>query len=84
MQKYDYSLLRGRIREIFGSEKKFAEQLRKSEISMSTGTFNSRINGSTYFKQPEIQLMCELLGIKLEKMTIYFFTPKYELNSYKI
>lgn len=82
MPKYDYSMLRGRIRELFGSEKNFAETLRKSEIAMSTGTFNSRINGNTYFKQPEIELVCNLLGIKLEDSKIYFFMPKYEFNSY--
>lgn len=82
MPKYDYSLLRGRIRELFGSEKNFALKLRNSELSMSTGTFNSRINGNTYFKQPEMQVICKLLQIKLEEIILYFFTPKYEFNSY--
>lgn len=83
MIKYDYSLLRGRIRELFGSEKNFARELRNSELTMSTGTFNSRINGNTYFKQPEIQTICKLLKIKLEEIILYFFTNKYEFNSYK-
>lgn len=83
MIKYDYSLLRGRIRELFGSEKNFAYELRNSELSMSTGTFNSRINGNTYFKQPEIQIICKLLQIKLEEIILYFFTNKYEFNSYR-
>ena len=83
MPKYDYSLLRGRIRELFGSEKNFALNLRKSELAMSTGTFRSRINGYTYFKQPEIQTICNLLQIKLEEIIIYFFTLKYEFNSYE-
>lgn len=81
MPIYDYSLLRGRIRELFGNEKTFANKLRKSELSMSVGTFSSRINGQTYFKQPEIQLICKLLRIPLENIIIYFFTPKYEFNS---
>ena len=83
MPIYDYSLLRGRIRELYGSEKNFSNKLRKSGLSMSTGTFNSRINGNTYFKQPEIQIICELLNIKIKEIVIYFFTLKYELNSYK-
>ena len=82
MPKYDYSLLRGRIRELFGSEKNFAIKLRNSGLSMSAGTFNSRINGNTYFKQPEMQVICKLLQIKLEEMTLYFFTSRYEFNSY--
>ncbi len=83
MVKYDYSMLRGRIRELFGSEKNFAERLRKTDVTMSTGTFNSRINGYTYFKQPEIETICELLNIDLKEVKIYFFTQKYEFNSYK-
>lgn len=83
MPKYDYSLLRGRIRELFGSEKNFAIRLRNSEISMSAGTFNSRINGNTYFKQPEIQVICRLLNIEIEEIILYFFKIKYEFNSYK-
>lgn len=83
MIKYDYSLLRERIRELFGSEKNFAYELRNSELSMSTGTFNSRINGNTYFKQSEIQIICKLLQIQLEEIILYFFTNKYEFNSYR-
>lgn len=83
MIKYDYSMLRGKIREMFGSEKNFAKELRNSDISMSTGTFNSRINGNTYFKQPEIEKICILLRISLNEGIVYFFTPKYEFNSYK-
>lgn len=81
MTKYDYSMLRGKIRELFGNEKNFSKELRQSKISMSVGTFSSRINGRTYFKQPEIQVICELLRIPLEEVKIYFFTIKYEFNS---
>lgn len=81
MTKYDYSMLRGRIRELYGSEKNFAQKLRKEDISMSTGTFNSRINGYTYFKQPEIDTICILLKIELREIKTYFFTKKYEFNS---
>lgn len=81
MPKYDYSMLRGRIRELFGNEKKFVNELKKSGISMSVGTFSSRINGQTYFKQPEIQLSCKLLRIKMRDVKNYFFTTNYEFNS---
>lgn len=81
MFRYDYSMLRGRIRELFGSEKNFAIKLRNEDISMSTGTFNSRINGYTYFKQPEIETICRLLKIDLRDAKVYFFTSKYEFNS---
>lgn len=82
MPRYDYSMLRGRIRELFKSEKNFAMELRKSDISMSTGTFCSRMNGYSFFKQPEIAIICKLLKIKMEEISLYFFTSKYEFNSY--
>ena len=82
MPIYNYSMLRGRIREFFGSEKNFATELRKSNLEMSKGTFNSRINGNSYFKQCEIQVICNLLNIEIVDIPIYFFTIKYELNSY--
>ena len=81
MQKYDYSLLRGRIRELFKSESNFAKELRKSDISLSTGGFNNKINGRSYFTQPEIEMICKLLRIPLLEVSKYFFVLKYELNS---
>lgn len=87
MPKYDYSMLRGRIRELFGSEKNFLielkKELKKVGISISSGTFNSRINGTSYFKQPEMEAICQLLRINIIQLNEYFFTSKYEFNSYK-
>lgn len=88
MPKYDYSMLRGKIRELFGSEKNFLTELKKelekSKLSISSGTFNSRINGTSYFKQPEMEAICKLLRISMKQLNEYFFTSKYEFNSYKI
>ena len=79
--QFDYALLRGRIREIFQTEKKFAEAMRKSKVKMSVVAFSNKINGKTNFTQPEIIVMCELLNIPAEDTHIYFFKRKYELNS---
>lgn len=79
--QFDYSLLRGRIREFFGSEKNFAEELRNSKINMSTGAFNNKINNKSYFSQLEINGMCSLLNIPVVEIPVYFFKEKYELNS---
>lgn len=78
---FDFSLLRGRIRELYQSEKKFAEAMRDSNIGMSAGAFNNKINGKTSFTATEIYVMCQLLHITLEEMHKYFFTRKYEFNS---
>lgn len=78
---FDFSLLRGRIREFYQSEKRFTEVIRESNIGMSTGAFNNKINGKTNFTATEIYVMCQLLHIPLEKMHKYFFIKKYEFNS---
>lgn len=78
---FDYSLLRGRIRELYKSESKFAQKLKESSIKMSTGGFNNKINGKTSFTGTEIYVICKLLYIPLEEMHKYFFTKKYEFNS---
>lgn len=79
--QYDYSLLRGRIRELFGTEKRFAEEMNKSEIGMSAGAFSNKINGKSDFTQPEISVMCRLLNITENEIPTHFFKQKYELNS---
>ncbi len=81
MFKYDYSLLKRKIIEIFESEENFAKALENSNVSMKIKTFESRINGNTYFKQSEIETICELLEIDVKEISKYFFTPIYELNS---
>ncbi len=78
---FDYSLLRGRIRELYKSESKFALEMRKSRVRTSTGAFNNKINGRTSFTVLEVYVMCQLLRIPLEEMHKYFFTRKYEFNS---
>lgn len=77
---FDYSKLRGRIKEKIGSESKFAEIL-----GVSTTTLSYKFNGSSYFTAPEIFKTCqkEVLDINPELIGIYFFTPKLELNSRK-
>lgn len=79
--QFDYALLRGRIREIYQSEKNFAEAMRKSSIGMSTGAFSSKINGKTSFTEDEIYIICQLLHIPIEEICKYFFKEKYEFNS---
>ncbi len=69
---YDYRKLRGRIREKFGSEKKFAEALGISKVAVSN-KFNKKDGG---LSQETISKWSELLEITPEEIGIYFFTPK--------
>lgn len=69
--KYDYSKLKGLIREKFGTQKKVAEKMGISPRSMSM-----KMTGKRFFQQDEISFMCKLLGIAATDIYDYFFTPK--------
>ena len=75
---FDYSKLRGRIKEKIGSESKFA-----AKINVSATTLSYKFNGSSDFTSTEIFKACDknVLDIEPELIGIYFFTPKVELNS---
>lgn len=70
---YDYSKLRGRIKEYFDTIDNFAEKMGIS----STALINKLCNRSP-FKQQEITLACTLLEIPDEQIHIYFFTLKVD------
>lgn len=67
---YDYSKLRGRIREVYGSEAAFAEAMNLTRPAMS-----ARLNNVSGFRQSEIVKATELLKINTSEMGIYFFAP---------
>ena len=67
---FDYSKLRGLIKEKYGSEKRFADHL-----SFSSVTLNRRLNNHAFFDQNEIMEVCHLLDIPDYKKSEYFFTP---------
>ena len=64
-----YSKLRGRIVEIFGNNKKFADAL---DIDASSLSF--KLNNKTPWKREEIETACILLEIPIEEVHLYFFT----------
>lgn len=64
-----YAKLRGKIREVFGTQEAFA-----TAMGMSTVTLSQRLNGISEWKTSEIVKACELLGIPLEQNSLYFFT----------
>ena len=65
---FNYSKLRGRIIEMYGSQRTFAEKMK-----MSNETLSRKLTGKTYFRQDEICKISELLGIKTEQFDSYFF-----------
>ena len=75
LMNYYYAKLRGRIRELYGSERKFAVAL-----GMSTGALSARLNGVSGFRQREIEESCRLLNIPLKEIEAYFFVSKVQKN----
>lgn len=78
--EYDFSKLRGRIKEKLGSEAKFAEKLDISPASLS-----SKFNNKSDFTASEISRATDkdVLDIPLDEIGINFFNKKLELNSTK-
>lgn len=66
-----YSKLRGKIREVFGTQEAFAEAM-----GMNTATVSGKLNGKSDWTRAEMELACSLLGISMMKMHSYFFCPQ--------
>lgn len=63
-----FSKLRGRIREIFGTQEAFAVAM-----DMSPGTLSCKLTGKTEWTKSEIEKACNLLEIPVENIHEYFF-----------
>ena len=68
---FNYSKLRGRIVEIFGSQTEFSKAIKISERSLSL-----KMKGKVSWKQSEIVKAISLLGLKKDDIAEYFFTIK--------
>lgn len=70
---YDYRKLRGKIREVFGTQSIFARELGLSEASLS-----AKLNNVVEWTQEEIEASVHILGIPWKELPEYFFTSKVE------
>lgn len=68
---FDYSKLRGKIREVFGTQESFAVAMK-----MSTVTLSAKLNGRVDWTQTEMNLACDLLDVPYEFIPVLFFTKK--------
>ena len=64
-----YAKLRGKIREVFGSEGAFAVELQINPASLS-----AKLSNKSPWKREEIEKACLLLGIPIEEVHLYFFS----------
>ena len=71
MTKYDFSKLRGRVREKLKTEGAFAKAIGRSQNFIS-----SVFNGESFFTQTDIDNACTVLDIEDKDIGIYFFTKK--------
>ena len=72
-QVYDYSKLRGRIIEKYGTLKAFADAM-----GIAVSTLSMRLHCTVYWPQPDIDKACGLLDIT-DPME-YFFAHVPQLN----
>jgi len=67
--KYSYKKLRGKIKEIYGSQKKFADKLGVSENSVS-----NKLSCKTEFSQSDVEKWADFLEIRRVDYGEFFYT----------
>lgn len=75
--EFDFSKLRGRIVERFGTCAKFADAMGHSNSWLS-----ARLTNTTAWASNEIHIACkpELLDIPADEIGLYFFTPVFRFS----
>ncbi|MBR3236818.1 MAG: DUF739 family protein [Oscillospiraceae bacterium] len=73
---YDYSKLRGLIKEVFGTEGAFAAAIERSPSYLS-----KVFSGVSDFDQDDIRKGAAALGITKEMIGPYFFTLKVDKSA---
>lgn len=70
---FDYSKLRGKIVEKYGTQGSFAKALGVSERTLSL-----KLNGKIFFGQDEMNKILNLLGESVDFIKDYFFIEKVQ------
>ena len=71
--KFDYTELRKKYAEVFGSQEAYAKA-----IGMDRTSLIKRLNNEIPFRADEIVISQSVLNLSPEDIKIYFFTPKVE------
>lgn len=66
-----FAKLRGKIKEVFGSQGRFAEAM-----GMNASTLSAKLNGKSEWTRQEIETACRLLNIPAVEVSDYFFIVK--------
>lgn len=67
--QFDYSKLKGRIKEVLGTQEIYAEKIGLSRTSLSL-----RLSGKLDFTQEEMMTSCDALQFAPTEIPVYFFT----------
>lgn len=70
---FDFSKLRGRIKEIYKTQTAFSVAMLMNEATLS-----NKLNGNVEFSPKEIVRACLLLCIDMKEVNHYFFTLKVQ------
>ncbi len=71
--EFDYSKLRGRIVEICGNMKTFADLM-----GLSQKTISLKVCGKIYWTQKEMMRSAAILKFDFSDIPLYFFAPKVQ------
>lgn len=75
MAKYNYSKLKGRIKELDMTLNDFAERL-----GIAEQTLYKKFNNQSYFTQEEIDKAMKIIMQPMSKVQLYFFSKKVAKN----
>lgn len=67
--QYEYRKLKGRIKEVFGTQAEFAEAL-----GTSRNTVSSKLKGRIEFSQSDVERWAKLLDIDRAEYGLFFYT----------
>lgn len=70
-----YNKLKGRIKEVLGSQAAFADAM-----NMDRSTMSLKLNGKSEWTRVEIETACHLLEINITEVPAYFFTEKVGIS----
>lgn len=70
---FEYNKLKGKIIEVFGSQKKFAKAMKISERTLSL-----KLRGLVPWTQPEMFRAVQLLGEPVSRIDDFFYTLKVQ------
>lgn len=65
-----YAKLKGRIREMYGTDAAFS-----AAVGINKSTLSKKLNNKSDWSRREMEAACKALDISLEDMVAYFFTP---------